>query len=78
MTINDELREIEDTIAKRGPTGYEPQLLRIATEYRNLLNEAVGLLREACQTLIDEGLREWPLPSRIDAFIAKQEPSNDT
>ena len=36
------------------------------------LAEAVELLGEARQTLIDEGLREWPL-TRMDAFLARQE-----
>ena len=36
------------------------------------LAEAVELLGEARQTLIDEGLREWPL-TRMDAFLDRQE-----
>ena len=54
----------------------QPDLYVDYHDYKALeaeLAEAVELLGEARQTLIDEGLREWPLPTRMDAFLDRQE-----
>ena len=58
----------------------QPELYVDYHDYKALeaeLAEAVELLGEARQTLIDEGLREWPLPTRMDAFLARQEENDE-